>query len=194
MQLTFSDKSAARKYLSALRGSFTEIQRIEKSRKICDQIINSAEFLNAKLVLVYYPIKSEIDILPIAKKAFELGKNVAFPISQKSSCLLDFRLVKSLDELSVGAYGIHEPKENAPHPIFPDKKEEALCIVPALSIDKKGSRLGYGKGFYDRFLKDFNGISLGAVFEELLCDSLPTESTDIPLEMIITDTGSVTIK
>lgn len=194
MQQKFFDKKEARKYLSELRNSLTESQRKEKSEKICDRIIASDEFSRCKLLLVYYPIKSEVNILPLIQKAFELGKEIAFPISKKSSYQLDFRKVNSLQELSVGAYGICEPYESAPLPALPIKKEEALCIVPALALDKNGGRLGYGKGFYDRFLKNFNGISLGVVFNELLCDYLPTEPTDIPLDIIITDTGSVTIK
>ena len=118
--------------------------------------------------------------------AFESGKNVAFPISLTDSFTLDFRRVTSLDELNVGAYGIREPLKDAKKAVF---TKNSLCVVPALSFDQKGFRLGYGKGYYDRFLSAFPGKSAGLCFEDFLCDSLPTDSKDIAVDILITNKG-----
>ena len=189
MQQKFFDKKEARKYLSELRNSLTESQRKEKSEKICDRIIASDEFSRCRLLLVYYPIKSEVNILPLIQKAFELGKEIAFPISKKSSYQLDFRKVNSLQELSVGAYGICEPYESAPLPALTIKKEEALCIVPALALDKNGGRLGYGKGFYDRFLAENKSLKICLCFSDLIESIIPTDNHDILMDAVITEEG-----
>ena len=191
MKKAFIDKSSARAYFSSLRASLDETERKNKSVTICSAISDTPEFTSCDTLLVYYPIKNEVSPLPLAEKALSLGKRVAFPISLKSNLELDFREVLSLNDLSVGAYGIREPSASAQRVTITDK---TLCIVPALAFDISGNRLGYGKGYYDRFLQGFAGTSIGITFNELLCDSLPTQSTDIPVNLIITDTGSVKTK
>ena len=182
--MNFCDKSSARAYFSSLRSSLTESQRLEKSEKICKKILDMKEFSECDTLLLYYPIKSEPSSLALLDKAFSKGISVAFPISIKSNYTLDFREIKSLDELSVGAYGICEPKTDAPLAKITDK---SLCIVPALSFDKSLHRLGYGKGFYDRFLKNFKGTAIGITYSELVCEKLPSDDNDIPVNYIITD-------
>ena len=142
------------------------------------------EFLNCDLLLAYYPIKSEASVLPLVKLAFEIGKPVAMPISIKESYSLDFRIISSLDEMKLGAYSIPEPDTCSPRAIL---SERTLCIVPALAFDIKGNRLGYGKGFYDRFLSEFKGCSIGITFSELLSDSLPIDENDIAIHTVVTD-------
>ena len=161
------------------------------SRILCNKILALKEFLDADAVLLYSPTKNEPNLLPIAEAALKAGKKVAFPISITKSCTLDFREISSLTELTSGTYGIPEPPFNATKPTLTKK---SLCIVPALAFDKKGFRIGYGKGYYDRFLSQFEGISAGAVFSSHTCDSLPTEPTDIPVNIIITETGVTRIK
>jgi 5-formyltetrahydrofolate cyclo-ligase len=121
------------------------------------------------------------------EKALKLKKSIAFPISLTDSLTLDFRTVSSLDELESGAYGIKEPREDSPKAIL---SERTLCVVPALAFDKQGFRLGYGKGYYDRFLKNFQGVSIGLCKDDFLADSLPTDKNDIPVDILITDTGA----
>ena len=72
------------------------------------------------------------------------------------------------------------------NPVY-EGEAQALCVVPALAFDSTGNRLGYGKGFYDRFLINFIGLSVGITFDELKCNSLPHENTDISVDIIITD-------
>ena len=142
------------------------------------------KFSECDTLLLYYPIKSEPSALSLLEEAFSRGISIAFPISIKNDYTLDFREIKSLDELSVGAYGICEPKTDAPLANITDK---SLCIVPALSFDKRMHRLGYGKGFYDRFLKNFKGTAIGITYLELICEKLPSDENDIPVKYIITD-------
>lgn len=182
--MNFSDKTSARAYFSALRASITKEEQLIKSEKICDKILSTEAFLGCDTLLLYYPIKSEPSALALLETAFSRGISVAFPISVKTDYTLDFRVIRSLDDLSVGAYGIREPNQDAPCVKLTDK---TLCIVPALSFDENGMRLGYGKGFYDRFLKEFSGTSIGITYSELFCQKLPFDKYDIPVDFVITD-------
>lgn len=145
-----------------------------------------SDFLSADTVLGFYPIGEEPNILPILQKAFTLGKRLAFPRCHPASCTMTFHWVSSLEELSEGAYGIREPAANAP--VVTDFAN-AFCLVPALGFDRHGYRIGYGKGYYDRFLTDFDGVCAGIGYSPLLCDALPYESTDKTVSMIITERG-----
>jgi 5-formyltetrahydrofolate cyclo-ligase len=89
--------------------------------------------------------------------------------------------------LEAGTYGINEPTKASPRASF---TKNTICIVPALAFDKKGFRLGYGKGYYDRFLNNFEGISIGVAFDRFICDALPINDTDIAVGSIIKSSGS----
>ncbi len=142
----------------------------------------------AKTVLLFYPIKSEPDIRELVKSLRELGKKVAFPISNSGDCTLTFRYVDDIRDMVTGTYNIPEPSQNAP---IVDDLSHSVCIVPGLVFDRYGYRLGYGKGYYDRFLKSFSGKSIGIVYSEFIIDSLPSEETDMPVDLIVTERGNV---
>ena len=91
----------------------------------------------------------------------------------------------SKGELARGSYGICEP--TGERELFGD--ENTLCVVPAAVFSKDGYRIGYGKGYYDRFLADFKGISVGFSYDATLVDSLPFDEYDARLDMIITEKG-----
>ena len=191
MNTDFKSKKEARAYFSAIRASINDVERKKKSLAICQKISALPEFLTCDTLFIYAPIKTEADPLLLFEEADKLGIRIAFPISLTDTSTLDFRLVRSLDELNVGAYGIREPNFNAQKAIFTQK---SICIVPALAFDTQGNRLGYGKGYYDRFLNNFCGLSIGITFDELKCKALPIEPTDISVDIIITDKESVKIK
>lgn len=191
MALEFNSKADARKHFFALRSSIDESDRKQKSIEICKKIIALPEFSACDALFIYAPIKSEADPTYLFDEAKKRGIRVAFPISVTSTFTLDFRFIDSLDELSIGAYGIREPRPDSQRASFTPR---SICIVPALAFDALGNRLGYGKGFYDRFLNNFSGLSIGITYNELKCDRLPTQSTDIPVDIIITDKESVKTK
>lgn len=159
-------------------------ERKKSDAILFDKTVNSDEFKSADIILAYYPIRNEPNVLPIALHALSCGKKVAFPVSNTETYELSFKYVKDISELNVGAYSIPEPKNSCQ--IY-NNEANAFCIVPALAFDKKGHRIGYGKGFYDRFLSDFKGISAGLCYDEFLCESLPIEDTDQKVNMIISD-------
>lgn len=185
-----TQKKEARKELSSLRNALGEDYRKKSDRLIFDAVVNSEAYMKSKVVLAYYPIKSEVQILPMISRAIEDGKSVAFPVSNTKDYTLTFRYISNLSELKSGAYSILEPPAESAE--F-NGEGPAVCIVPALAFDKRGMRIGYGKGFYDRFLTNFSGITMGICYSRLLVELLPCENTDIPVDIIITEKGEQVI-
>ncbi len=184
----FTDKSEARKYFLAFRKNMSENRRADAARALCEQISALPCFEQAHTLLLYCPTRGELDLMPLAEHFWQSGRTVAFPISHTDSTTLSFHTVGSYEELSVGAYGIYEPPSSSP---CPGLDGGTLCIVPALAYDRRGYRLGYGKGYYDRFLAEFKVSTVGAVPSEFLCCRLPIDSNDIAVDILITEAGVV---
>ena len=99
--------------------------------------------------------------------------------------LMEFRFIESISDLKCGMYEIREP--DADRCEKADYDSNSLCFVPAICFDKKGYRLGYGKGYYDRFLEHFDGISVGVCFEGCVTEALPRGEHDKKVNYLITD-------
>ncbi|MBR2613499.1 MAG: 5-formyltetrahydrofolate cyclo-ligase [Clostridia bacterium] len=184
-----ADKQKARLELAKIRADIYDKQKY--SELLCNGIEALKEYKDADVILLYFPTRSEPDISPLADIARRDGKKIAFPISVTKDCTLDFRFISSTDELEIGAYGIREPRADSERATL---SERTLCIVPALAVDTDGYRLGYGKGYYDRFLSTFEGSAVVAIHSSLVCERLPRNDTDIPLKTIITETGAIRLK
>ena len=184
-----ADKKKARLELAKMRADIYDKQKY--SELLCNGIEALKEYKDADVILLYFPTRSEPDISPLADIARRDGKKIAFPISVTKDCTLDFRFISSPDELEIGAYGIREPRADAERATLSDR---TLCIVPALAVDTDGYRLGYGKGYYDRFLSTFEGNAVVAIHSSLVCERLPRNDTDIPIKTIITETGAIRLK
>ena len=178
------NKNELRQKYRALRDSFGEEFIKKASVDACENLQNTKEFINADTVLLYYPINNEISALPLFENCLKMGKTVAFPVCQTKTSTLVFKKVNSFDDLAPSIFGLFEPKEDC-EIVIPTEK--TLGITPALAFSCDGHRLGYGKGYYDRFFMNFNGISVGFSYSQLICDKIPHDEYDIPLDMIITE-------
>ena len=147
------DKITLRGVLLQKRAEISREQKKTMDRDIAAGIGDSPLFKNASMLLIYAPLENEINLLPLALVARKRGIPVAFPRCDKESGTMQFYTLPEGQKLSPGAYGIPEPPEDAPL-CTPDRR--ALCIVPALSYDLDGNRVGYGKGYYDRYLATCN--------------------------------------
>lgn len=177
------DKNNLRhKYLLA-RNNLPKEEVKRASNVIFDKVLKTNEFLACRNVLLYASYNNEVITYSFFKSALRNGKNVYFP-----KCYDDFNMrfykADSIDDLNVGMYGIYEPDECCEEYI---NSEDSLCIVPGICFDKKRYRLGYGKGYYDRFLCGFKGKTIGVVIDEFVVDELPVFYTDLKIDMIITD-------
>ena len=183
---TKNEKNALRSEYRKRRAELDIEKKKQLDEAICRRIISLSCFRYADTVLTYYPIKGEIDITPVALEALRRGKRVAYPVCMPEGKMV-FRYVDGISSLRErGKYSIPEPEDNAPE--F-EGDTNAVCIVPAFAFDRDGFRLGYGGGYYDRFLKRFQGTSVGAVYEDFLSDTLPRGYYDIAVNVIITERG-----
>lgn len=181
-------KQELRAYLKEKRAEIPLDEKKAMDRRIVATIAASESFRDASAVLLYAPHGSEIDLLPLVRLARETGKRVAFPRCDTATNTMQFYVLESDARLVKGAYGIYEPPADAP---LCELDESTLCILPGLSFDPVGGRLGYGKGYYDRFLADFKGITVGAVYSALVAKRLPTEPHDIPVKTLVTERGEL---
>ena len=180
-------KKFLRAELKSLRDSIHEADRAACSAKLAELIRSMPEYAAAKRVLLYYPIGSEPDFLPLAEAAATEGKGIAFPVVVGKD--MAFCDVKGIDGFNTGSMGIPEP--DAAECVAVSGFSDTICIVPALAADRNGNRIGYGGGYYDRFLKRYPGVSVCAVYSRLLFDELPAEAHDVSVDAIVSDVAGV---
>ena len=163
----------------------------ERSRLIVGNILGLSELKDAESLFLFYPLSDEVDLLPLFEYAVKACKKVGFPLCEDKDGAMTFRRVYSLDELVSGSFGTKEPRKDAPL-LLP---KNALILLPALAADKKGYRLGYGKGYYDRYLdshKQLSPSTVTVIFKELLVDAVPTDRFDVPCQKVVFEDGIIT--
>lgn len=176
------------KYL-ALRGDMERDIKNKRDDAICRYAQNLVSFRYAEFVLLYAATDNEIDVSAIAEAALKAGKKVAFPRSDKETHTMKYHFVSSLDELSVDTYGIKEPPKDAPVYDPANESGSAVCFVPGLLYDKAGFRLGYGKGFYDRYLSAFSGCKIGVIYSDYIMQTVPRGRFDVSVDILLTENG-----
>jgi len=184
-------KNEIRAQYKAMRAEMTAEERSARDQRICDLFLSSITYRYAKVLLMYAPLNGEIDVMPIAKQALADGKTVAFPRCSKNDCTMEYHVVQSVDELIVGSYGISEPPADAPVRYAADctADEHPVCLVPGLVFDRAGYRVGYGKGYYDRYLNAFPGVRVGIVYADCVLGEIPRGRFDLAVDVLVTDKG-----
>ena len=178
------DKKILRKSLFEKRRALDKTQKSKWDKIISEKIINSDYFKNAEQILIFSSTENEFDTQYIIQHCRLLDKQVFYPVCTDGDGNMSFYKVDSADDLQVGMYNILEPKPTCKKYI---SQENDLVIVPCLSADRSRNRIGYGKGYYDRFLKDFSGVSIAPCYDEMLWDEIPTDKYDIKINIIVTD-------
>lgn len=166
---------ARRRELLAVRDAIPEEQRRFFSKSICCAIINSSEYKEAKNVMCYMAFGSEVALDELIHHALKNGKRVLLPICDPASRTMTAHFYNG--ELKVGAYGILEPtgEQGAPD----------LIICPMLAFNRQRHRIGYGAGYYDKFLSKSNAVFFGAAFSVQRADFI-SQSHDVPLHRVYT--------
>lgn len=153
------------------------------SDTICLKIMNLDKYIKAETILAYCPINREVDTSLLLEDIFA-EKKLLLPKTDVKSKQINPCYVNSLFELKEGAYSIMEPGEGCKTAKLDDID---VIIVPMVAYDKKGSRLGYGGGYYDRLLSKMNStVKIGIAFAEQEFNQIVTEDHDIKLDMIVT--------
>ncbi len=177
------NKAEARKIFSDIRKSIPSESKIDYDRMIINNIISSQIINDFEKVLCYVSVKDEADTRNFIDYLMKIGKTVYIPYCKNRDML--FYKLEDFDELVDGAFGI--PTVDILNKMPLDDFESCICIVPALSFDLKGYRLGYGGGFYDRFLNGKEIFKLGITYDVCLTSELPFEDYDIAVDAVITE-------
>lgn len=164
-----------------LRKKYLELRKNCKSNSsaICKKLFSLPEFINAKTVFTYVSFGFEINTFNIIKKCLELGKKVAVPKCINSN--IEFYYINSLKDLILGQYNILEPTTSYKALDF----NNSICITPGVVFDKRGYRIGYGKGFYDRFFQKYTGFKIGLCSKECCIEKIENDNFDIPVDIVI---------
>lgn len=181
-------KSEMRAYLKQQLQGLSEDELRVKSDNACEHLTNSACFKAADIVMIYLPIRREVDITKIALRGWQMGKLICVPlVSWEHKHMIPVQ-IKSLDDpMKQVRHGVREPANGIPLPI----EDIDLVVVPGLGFDQSGRRIGRGGGFYDRFLsqRNFKGISCGIGFSDQIVEEVPVSDNDVWLKMLVTDAG-----
>lgn len=157
----------------------------QKSARITQSVIHSPEFQIAEVIHCYITISKnrEVDTTTIIRQALDCGKKVIVPKTEGEG-ILSHHKIETLSGLVPNNLGIPEPKKAAPFPV----SGIDLVIVPMVAGDRQKNRLGYGKGYYDRFLEKCPAIKAGLLFDlQLYSGTLPAQPFDIPLDILFTE-------
>ena len=178
-------KMRLRKEAKEYRLSLSAEEKKRNDRKISNKLINLWTFREADTLLVYMSTDIEVDTRYLIECAWELGKKVAVPRCVAGTRNMVFYYIESFADLENGAFGVMEPIVEKCSPVT--DFESGICVVPALVFDKNCFRLGYGKGYYDRFLAVFKGTAIGICYEACRKDSIPHGKYDKCLDLFITE-------
>ena len=158
------EKQRLRRTMRALERQLSDKYKAASSRSICAHLLAMPEYQAASAVFCFVGTDHEIDTRPILAHALAAGKRLSVPRCTGPG-IMELRQLRSLEELSPGAYGIPEPPESAPV-MNPDDVD--LAILPCLTCSHLGQRLGQGGGYYDRFLSNYRGGTVLLCREKLI--------------------------
>lgn len=178
-------KRDIRKKVLEIRKSLDTHEVKKLSQEITQIIMQWDIYKYAKSIMVYSAIKNEVNLEKIVFDAIKNNKIVIYPKTIKETFNIIPCVVSKIEELQIGEYGILEPSKNE----LIDKNKIDIVFVPGVAYDDKGYRIGYGAGYYDRFLRDFNGIKVGICFSFQIVEDTFKDEHDIKMDYIITEKG-----
>ena len=181
-------KQRLREERLAARETLSEQERCVLDNCITQKLLATSEYAEATTVLTYVSVSSEVSTRMFIECALRDGKTAAVP-----RCLpghrLEFVAITSLEQLVPAPFNLLEPPKDL-SALTEVQMSNAICIVPALLVDKKGYRLGYGAGFYDRFLSTYSGKKICLAYQQNLSKTmLPHTEFDVPVDMVITESA-----
>ena len=150
------------------------------SSKIFSKLIKTKIISDAKSIGCYYSIGSEVKTHEIINRFLSQNKIVSLPKVVQDS--MSFRKIDDLTKLETGEYDIPEPKDNAPV-----EEEHDVILIPCVGLDNDGNRIGYGVGFYDKYLEEKNVIKIALAYSKQIVKTIPASPNDVKMDWIITE-------
>ena len=173
-------RNASKVYRKGLSAS----EKSQIDSEICDKLLNCKGIIESQTVVCYVSTEIEVDTRVFIQKMLDLKKTVAIPKCISGTRKMEFYIIKSFDDTENGSFGVLEPKDTCEK--LRDFRK-SVCIIPGLCFDTEGFRLGYGKGYYDRFLSLFKGLKIGICYDYCMKDVLPRGFFDVSADMVITE-------
>ena len=174
------NKQELRRSIRERKRAMTEEEIVSRSEKLAELFLSSEAYRNAKTIYGYLPYNQEVRTVPMLEQAMKDGKRVAVPKCYGDE--MKFLFMDDLSKVEKGYAGIPEPI--ADEPVADD--ETALVLMPGLAFDPQGHRIGYGGGFYDKFLaQEPNHPTLALCYEFQMLEHLETEEFDIPVDTVL---------
>ncbi|WP_180960421.1 5-formyltetrahydrofolate cyclo-ligase [Neobacillus cucumis] len=180
-----NDKKVVRTRVKESLQSLGKTLYEDYSHKIARTLFEEDEWKTAKTIGIYISRKPEVDTYQIIRRAWDEGKQVVVPKCNPIDKTLSFRTLTDFSQLESVYYGLWEPIVSVTNKISSEMID--LIIVPGLAYTRDGFRLGFGGGFYDRFLSNYSGKTLSLAFHLQIIPHFPVEKHDIPVSKIITD-------
>lgn len=178
-----AEKSRLRKKVKVCIDALTDDYCTEADRKITERLFSLDAWKRANVVFCYVGTGREIDTAVIIARAMAEGKRVGVPLCTGPG-MMEVRQIEDGKPLIPGSYGIPEPGKECPL-IRPGEIE--LAVIPGLAFTREGSRLGYGGGYYDRYLPEVKGLKVALCREKCLYSHLPTELHDTSMDGVLTE-------
>lgn len=180
------DKGQIRKEIKEKLQAMPQDTYKKWSSEIAAKLFNTEDWKQAQSIAITISQGTEVETRAIIEKGWEEGKRIVVPKCEPGTKDMTFRVLNSFDQLEVVYYGLLEPKETETMAVL--ASDINLMVVPGLAYNRKGFRIGFGGGYFDRFLNKYNGRTASLAFEEVqIVEELPIEAHDIPVNMIITN-------
>ncbi len=178
-------KQNLRSRFMAVRHAMPLEAKHESDQHILERLCATWEYKSADMLVTYVSTQLEVDTKNLILRALSENKRVAVPYCIENSREMRFYFIRSLDELQKRTFGVLEPVAEVCSPV--EDFTGSICIVPGLAFDRQGYRLGYGKGYYDRFLADYRGTTIGICYKACMTHLLHRGRYDIACDMVVTE-------
>lgn len=181
-------KNNLRKHFKAVRNNLSEKEVISNSADICHKITSHPHWQKAKVIMCYLAFGNEVNTKSIIAKAWQENKQVIIPVCDTQTIAIIPSLLHSFEDLEPRTMGILEPKEGKLHPV--DPKIIDLVLIPGVAFDLSGHRLGFGAGYYDRFLPQLKPSTPKIALAhqvQISNTALPHDHYDVPMDYICTE-------
>ena len=173
-------KAALRKHLLEKRDAISDEFRNISSDKIHQNLRQIDSYINSHNIACYFSIGSEIDTYDIMLDILNQGKNMLLPKIVDNN--LEFYVVPNLEKLEKGTFDIMEPKDSC------KKADRIDCVlIPTVGVSKLGIRIGYGKGYYDKFLSSTDAVKISLTYSKQIIKIIPSDSHDIKMNWVVTE-------
>jgi len=183
-------KNKIRAEFKQKRREMTKDEVFEKSKVASEYFMESSLYKSADVLMLYMPLYNETDTSYIINSAYNDGKKIVFPVTDEKSGEITAFEAENGTSFKKGAFSVNEPIDS----VKVQEEEIDTVIVPGIAFTKKGGRVGFGKGCYDRFLKKCNAVKIGFCYEKQICEEFTQDTHDIKMDFLITEKGIIKCK